>query len=386
MQCLLYLAFGMPIGMLGASWPEARHLFDRSAGSLGVVAAAYGMGRLVTAPSALPILRRWAIGPSTAAIAGALAAAGVATALTRSFPVLVVTFALIGLSSGALDSLGNRYQTVVRDVGSAGLMFGSYGVGATFGPILIAVVGWSPAFVVAALLAAGGAALAGQAAVAWPEGLGRDAPAPTDHVERAPAPTGVVVLSLSLFAIYCSLEVTTGTWGATYLEGDHGTSGSVAAWATSGFWAGLTFGRLFMGRLAGAGRRLDPHHLLLGSGIGATVVYLLLPVAPAPLAVALITAAGVALAAMFPTLMATTADRVGVAATGKVMAWQLLSANVAELAMSAAVGVLVNRVGIGSVATVLAALSLLGLPLLLWSNSLHAADRRAPAPAATPST
>jgi hypothetical protein len=63
-----------------------------------------------------------------------------------------------------------------------------------------------------------------------------------------------------------------------------------------------------------------------------------------------------------------------VAATGRVMGWQLLSANVAELGLSAVVGIAVDRVGTGAAATVLAVLGVLGLPLLVASTGLHAAD------------
>ena len=61
-------------------------------------------------------------------------------------------------------------------------------------------------------------------------------------------------------------------------------------------------------------------------------------------------------------------------ATGRVMGWQLLSANVAELGLSAVVGIAVDRVGTGAAATVLAVLGVLGLPLLVASTGLHAAD------------
>ena len=38
-----------------------------------------------------------------------------AMALTRSFAVLVVAATALGVMSGVLDSLGNRYQTAIRD-------------------------------------------------------------------------------------------------------------------------------------------------------------------------------------------------------------------------------------------------------------------------------
>lgn len=372
-ECLVFLSFGAPIGMLGAGWPEGRELFGQSSGALGIAAAGYGIGRLVTATSALPILRRWHIRRATAAFGLALATAGVVVALTRTFAVLVVAFTCIGLASGCLDALGNRFQTVVRSVGSAGLMFGSFGVGATLGPVLIAATGWTPAFLAAAAVALAASAAAGRRSVAWPDALEAAEPPHGDH-SRVHVPGWVVALSLSLFGLYCGMEVTTGNWGATYLEGHRGVSGAGAAWAMSGFWAGMTLGRLGLGLVSGPGRPLTARQVLVASGALAAVVYLAIPVAPVPVAVALFAVAGVSLAAMFPTLMSTTADRVGVAATGRVMGWQLLSANVAELGLSALVGIAVDRVGTGAAATVLAVLGVLGLPLLVASTGLHAAD------------
>lgn len=380
-ECLIFLAFGAPIGMLGAGWPEARQLFGESSGALGIAAAGYGMGRLVTATSALPILRRWPIRQANGALSLALAGSCGVVALTRSFPVLVVSFTCIGLTSGCLDALGNRFQTVVRSVGSAGLMFGSFGIGATLGPVLVAVAGWTPAFLASAAVAAVAAATAARRTVQWPEALQAAEPPHGDH-NKVHVPGWVVALSLSLFGLYCGMEVTTGNWGATYLEGHRGVSESGAAWAMSGFWAGMTLGRLGLGLISGPGRPLSAQQVLVGSGVLATGVYLAIPFAPVPVAVGLFGVAGISLAAMFPTLMSTTADRVGVAATGRVMGWQLLSANVAELGLSAVVGVAVSQTGAGAAAVILAVLSVVGLPLLVKSTSLHAAE--SPDPAANP--
>jgi len=376
-ECLIFLSFGAPIGMLGAGWPDARYLFGQSSGALGWAAGAYGVGRLVTATSALPILRRWPIRHANGVLGAALAAAAAVVAVTRSFPVLVVAFLCIGLASGCLDALGNRFQTVVRSVGSAGLMFGSFGVGATLGPVLVAVTSWTPAFLVSATAAAIAAASAARRRVHWPEALQTAEPPPGDH-SRVHVPRWVVALSLSLFAVYCGIEVTTGNWGATYLEGHRDVSEAAAAWSMSGFWAGMTLGRLGLGLVSGPGRPLTAARTLVFSGVSATLVYVAIPLVPVPVAIGLFAMAGISLAAMFPTLMSTTADRVGVGATGRVMGWQLLSANLFELGLSAVVGIAVNRAGTGASAVILAALSIVGLPLLVKSTSLHAADSTDP--------
>ncbi|MCU1370967.1 MAG: hypothetical protein JWO77_2161, partial [Ilumatobacteraceae bacterium] len=226
-------------------------------------------------------------------------------------------------------------------------------------------------------VAAAAAASAARRSVGWPAELQVAEPPHGDH-SRIQVPRWVVALSLSLFAIYCGMEVTTGNWGATYLEGHRDVSASTAAWAMSGFWAGMTLGRLGLGLVSGPGRPLTAARTLAWSGILATVVYVAIPFAPVPVAIGLFGLAGVSLAALFPTLISTTADRVGVAATGRVMGWQLVSANLFELVLSAVVGVAVNRVGTGAAAVVLAGLSLIGLPLLLTSTSLHAATSTDP--------
>jgi len=371
-QCVTYLAFSAPIGMLGAGWPQAREIFDASSGSLGVVAGGYGMGRLVTAPLALPILRRWHIRTASTVLGTALSAACVAVALTRSFPMLVAAMTAVGLLTGCLDSMGNRYQSVVRNVGSAGLMFGAYGVGSTLGPAIVATTSWTVGYLAAAALAASAALLASSRAVDWPAALRTAEPPRGDH-GKVRVPLRSVVLSLSVFAIYPGIEVLTASWAASYLEGDRGISATVAAWAMSGFWAGITLGRLTLGQVARRGWTIQPARVLTMAGLGVAAVYLAIPVVPAPAAVGLLSLAGVSLAGIFPTLMSTTADRVGVAAAGRMTGWQLLTANVAATSLSIAVGIGVDRTGDAVPALAMAALAVVGLPLLLTSVRVHAA-------------
>jgi fucose permease len=370
-QCVTYLGFSMPIGMLGAGWPDARNLFDASSGSLGLVAGGYGMGRLATSAVALPILRRWTIRQASVVLGIGLAASCAAVAITRSFAVLVVAMALIGLLTGCLDSLGNRYQSVVRDVGSAGLMFGSYGVGSTLGPALVATTSWTVGYLAAAAVIATAALLAASRAVDWPDAL--QTPEAPVH-ERAPVhvPVGALVLSLSVFAIYPGIEVVTANWAASYLEGDRGVSATVAGLAMSGFWAGMTLGRLSLGRISAMGGGIPTGRLLVLAGTGVAVLYGLLPLVPAPVAVGGLALAGVALAGMFPMLMSTTADRVGVAAAGRVTGWQLLTGNVAATTLSSAVGLGVARIGDGVPGVALAILAIGGLPILVRSQRVHA--------------
>lgn len=380
-EAVVFLAFGAPIGMIGAAWPEGRLRVDRPAEALGLVVTGYGLGRLATSATAVTILRRVAIGPATA-LAALLLAGSVATlAITRSFAVLVAAATALGLVSGVLDSLGNRYQTAIRDVRQAGYVFGAYGVGATAFPALVAATSWSVGFLAAAVVAVVAAALALAPGVDWPAdlderpGIGAAvvettedavlparaaAGAPTPARAPGPLPRSAVVTSLAAFALVCTLEIVTGNWAATYLRDGRGASEDAAAYALSGFWAGITLGRLVLGRLPGGPRRI-----VGASGLATAVLIAVVPLLPVDVVLVLYTAIGLTLAPVFPTLMSTTADRVGTGWAGRVGGWQLLSANLAGTALGALLGVVVGVWGADAIGWAAVALALVGVPVTL---------------------
>jgi predicted MFS family arabinose efflux permease len=365
-QCMVYVSFAMPIGMLGAGWPAAHHTFGRSTGALGILALVAGIGRLVTSPIAEPLLRRWHIRHVTTVMLVGLGLACASIAVTHSFVVLAVAIGFSGFATGGLDSLGAHFQTVVRDVGRAGLMFGAYGIGATLGPVLVALTSWSLAFGAAAGVALATAWLAWSPPVRWPGHFDELASASEGGRPRVGVRAGAVALLLAVFGIFCGIEMISAAWGASYLRDHHHATARAAGLAMSGFWGGLTIGRLSLG-----GLRVRPDQLLRGAAVGVVVAYVGMATLPTPGAIACLTLGGLSLAAMFPALMSTTADRVGAAAAGRVAGWQLLAANVAETAFAAGTGLLVTHFGSRSPAVLMAGLAVVGLPVLLWSLSLH---------------
>ncbi|HEU5151488.1 MAG TPA: MFS transporter [Iamia sp.] len=369
-QIVVFGAFAAPIGMLGAAWPEGRVRVDRPAAALGLLVTGYGLGRLSTSATAITVLRRVGIGPATAAVCVALAGTQVVVATTRSYAVLVVAATGVGLASGMLDSLGNRYQTAVRDIRQAGLVTGAYGVGATAFPALVAVTSWPVGFLAGAGAALLAAALAVSPVVAWPAALAdhrgeHRAATPVDRPPTTPAVRHAAAWSLAAFALFCTLEIVTGNWAATYLEDGRGVSGRAAALAVSGFWGGITVGRLVLGRV-----RVGPRVLLVGAALPAAALLVAIPLLPHPVVLAAYPLAGLALAPLFPTLMATTADRVGGDHAGRLGGYQLLAMNLGGTGLSALVGVVVGVADARAVGWVAAGLVLLGLPLLLRVSRL----------------
>jgi len=372
-QAVVFWAFAAPIGMLGAAWPEGRLRVDRPSEALGLVVTGYGLGRLSTSATALAVLRRVGIGPATAVVCVALAGAQVVIATTGSYAVLVAAATAVGLASGALDSLGNRYQTAVRDVRQAGLVFGAYGVGATAFPALVAITSWPVGFFAGAGAAVLAGALALSPAVAWPPALAEHRGPPPARVPTTAGVRAAAAWSLGAFALFCTLEIVTGNWAATYLEDGRGASGRAAGLTVSGFWGGITVGRLVLGRL-----RAAPRPLLVGGGVATSALLLAVPLLPRPLALAAYPLLGLALAPLFPTLMATTADRVGPDHAGRLGGYQLVAMNLGGTGLSALVGVAVGAWDARAVGWVAAALVAVGLPLLLRTSRLVPSERPEP--------
>ncbi len=366
-ECMIYLAISTPLGLFGAAWPQQREQFGQSSGALGLLILAYGIGRLSTAATALTILRRVHIRVANTGLCLLFVLADLVAGFGRNSVMLIVCFAVIGLLTGALDSLGARFQTLVRDVGSAGLMFGCYGLGAALGPAVSAVFSWTAGFVLAALLALLAALLAVRPQVDWPAGLTEPR-----YKRKAPAEaTRTVPLVLSLLAVagFCALEASSANWSATYLEGARGASAVAASLGVSGFWVGITFGRLFLGRVP-----WPPSRILTVGGLGVLVTLVLIALAPTRLAMFGFVFLGLALAGIFPTLLSTTADRVGHAAAGKVSGWQLLTANLAATCVSALMGLLVVRFGPQVIIFVLIGVALCALPVLILCTRIHSPD------------
>ncbi len=358
----MYLAFGMPVAMLGVAWTSVRDDLDRGDGDLGVLALVYGLGRLVTSPSSGVLLRRLRFGPAAALALAGLALGSVWVASGPGWWSLVAAFGFLGVVSGVLDSLGARFLAVGASVGRAGLAAGSYGVGATIGPIVLAAadsvaVGYLTA-AATAVLAAGAVLLPG---LAWPVGLAQprteaegSGPQGLNGLVRSPG----VLVSLALFFVFVGIEVTAGSWLAPVLEDARDVGERTAGLAVGGFWAGITLGRLALGRFSA-----DERVLRLAVGVLLAAV-LGLAVAPAALVVPLAVVAGLALAPQFPTLLAHTGRRVGTALAGRVSGWQLVGANIGGTGLAAATGFVVALTGPGAPVVVLVVTILVGGALI----------------------
>jgi fucose permease len=361
---IIFLAFALPSSMLGVMWPDVRERFDQSLGALGLVVLTYGVGRLSMATSGRTIVVRFGTGRSFIAALAGLGGVCALLASATSWPMFLVAVGALGAVAGCLDSIGATFIAGQASVGDAGLIHGFYGLGATIGPLVVAVMpSWRLAVGAAVVVAAGAFAMAVSVVDQWPPTV---TSAANRRLSDPSAATPWVAIAVSVLALgaFVAIEVTTGQWAYTYLTDARNVSDTVAAVGVAGFWGGSTVGRLTMAHRGIV--RLTDRVGLAGLAGMASVMLLGIVVGPDELSIVFLTLSGLVLAPIVPSLLATTASRVGPQLAARASGWQLAASNLGAIGVPAAVGTLVDSRGPEVIPIVaISVLVCMGLPLLV---------------------
>jgi len=185
-----------------------------------------------------------------------------------------------------------------------------------------------------------------------------DPPSPPPQ-ERPPGRplSRAAVAGMAVFFVYTGLEVGAGQWEATFGRGHLHLSAAGAGLATSSYWWALTAVRLTLGLL----KRPPGHPAIVrgGSALALAGTGLIWWAPSTGVAVAGFVVVGGALAGIFPALVALTPARVGTAAAGRVVPWQIGAAVVGGAGLSAVIGVVLQTSGLAALGPALTALAVL---------------------------
>lgn len=240
--------------------------------------------------------------------------------MTTAPPWLVVlgTLAVTGFGVGTVDAGLNSYVAGLPNNGALlNYLHAFYGAGALLGPLLAANIlaegwSWNRVYVVmggGALLVVSGiaGAFAAPPTPAAPPTTVSPA-APERNLMAATLALPLVWVGASFLGLYVGVEVTLGSWAYSFLTEGRGIDLLLAGQMVSGFWLGLTVGRLVLGRaIARVGTLRIVQLCLGGMVVGVLIVWL----GPGPISAAGgLALAGFCLGPIFPTVIAVTSTAV----------------------------------------------------------------------------
>jgi fucose permease len=365
--------------MLGTAWPAMRQSFGVPVGALGLILLVSTVGSVVVSAFVGRLILRLGTA-ALLAVAGACAAIGaIGYAVAPGLWLALSVGPLMGAAAGMMDGGLNTAVALTGRPRLLNLLHGFYGVGTAIGPLIVtgAIIAgsWRPAYLVLAALdvVTAGCWIAfrrsvpGQAMRAAADGPAavHGGPGNAGAAERA-QPTAswsrrrvgtVLTLGLIVFFVYTGLEVSAGQWETSYVRGQLGLSASAAGLASFGYWGALTAVRIGLALPA----KPVPAQTVIGSGlifaIAATGVIWW---QPSPVVVVLaFVVLGAALAGVFPALVAVTPARIGEERAQHAIAWQVGAAAAGGSALTAVIGLLIDKTSLAVLGPALVALALL---------------------------
>lgn len=337
---------GFPEGVLGAAWPSMRLTFEQPESRLSILLVGYIAGYFV-ATTLVGFLADRLDTDVTIRVGLSLSIAGLLLyALAPFWAAVVLAAFTLGSGGGIVDSTINAEVALHYGQRIMHLLHGSFGIGATLGPLLIVAVlrtgvSWRFAWVMllvveVALLASFRSATRTAAASLAPN---------TRVTGSSQSPALTLAAMLAYFAVYVAAEVSIAQWSFSVLLEDRGYSETMSGIVAASFFGSLTVGRF---ALAAIEDRLSPHTLLRLSTVGAIVgcVWFWSDTIGSLWALALV---GLSFAGVFPSLVLMTPQWIGSDRTSRAVGWQLAASSLGAAVASAVLFAGVERAGLGFV-------------------------------------
>lgn len=329
-----------------------RARFDAPLDALGSLLLAFVIAYLVTSLGSAALCRRLPPPRLIAMSCLVIALALLLGSVSGRWNWLVLSFIVAGLGSGMFDATLNAYSALRAGPRAVNLINAGYGVGAVIGPVALGTAmnaggSWRHLYMAVGAVLMTTAVLFGISSARGSRIRTQEAP-----VRRgSPTPllqSRLLWTSLAVFVLYAGLEFAIGVWTFTLFIEGRGYETLPASASVSGFWAGLIVTRLLLAMtratvpLAPLVRAalivLTMSTALLAAGLSLTTDMI---------AVAL---AGLAAGPIFPSLMNSTAERLGTVHAPRAIALQTAAATIGQAAVPSLVGVVGSAFGLSWIA------------------------------------
>lgn len=383
---LAYVAFiglGMPDGLLGVAWPSIRGSFSIPLDAIGMLLTAVMAGYMTSSFLSGPVVTRVGVGRVLAASCAMTGVALFGYTLVPEWWMMVLLGVVAGLGAGAIDAGLNTYVAAHFSEGLMQWLHASWGVGITFGPIIMTIGlttlgSWHVGYRIVGGFQLLLAACFLSTLVMWGHG---ETPVPSEEPKRLTdykTPMGETLrqpqvwLSVFLFFMYVGAEAALGTWTYSLLTESRGIDPKVAGFWAGSYWATFTVGRAVAGLFA---KRAGVNLLVLGGLVGALLGAVLLVWNPSQainlLAVGLI---GFSIAPIFPAMMSGTSQRVGAHFAANTIGMQMAATGLGTAVIPSLMGIFARQISLEIIPICLLAVYalLLGLYLLTVRSTASA--------------
>ncbi len=347
-----FILLGLPDGVLGVAWPSLSADLDRSLAELGVLLLFATAGYMAATALNGRLTQRLGTGPLLVISCVATSAGLFGYAVAPHWWLLLAISLALGAGGGLIDAGVNAYVAVNHGARVMNLLHASFGLGATLGPLIMTVaLDWLGSWRWGYALLGAFQAVFGIAVWRYRDrwsGIQDEASRRATRAARPqPASRWLMGGMLGLFFLYTGLEIAAGQWSFTLLTRSRGIADGVAALWVAAYWGSFTGGRLLAGM---AGNRISPELTLRLSMVGAVLSAAVFWWSPQDW-IGNIGLAGLGFsnAAIFPSLVLLTPQRLGVSFAPWAIGYQLAAASVGAAVVPAAIGVAVAEAGLDAI-------------------------------------
>ncbi len=250
-----FVSLGLPDNVLGVIWPEMRETFALPIEKAGIMVAVVSVFSVITSFASGWILRRTGTGAVLAICGFLTGAALLGHGLAVSWPMLLAMTIPLGFGQGAVDAALNGYVSKHYTSRHMNWLHCCWGIGATFGPFLMASlldneISWRTGYLTLAGIQLALATLFLWSLKLWerPSHTPEEKPdTPTSFGAKARLLTRRSLAGCAFFFFYTGLEVCIGLWGASFLIEEHDMHPASAGFLISLYWCALTLGRFLIG-------------------------------------------------------------------------------------------------------------------------------------------
>ena len=348
-----FILIGANDGALGVLIPSMRLHYGVDKATIGLLFLFQTVGYLVAAFNSGLLVEK--LGNRRFLVLGVVSfLLGVGTlSLMPQFMVILIMMLPLGFGVAIIDAGLNTYiASMPRNAALLNYLHAFYGIGALLGPLIASTIlairwGWNSVYIVwigmSLVLLIGFQLVFREQNISQREDT---ATRPESNVLLAALSVPMVWIAALFMLIYVGAEVSVGSWTYSFLTEERHAPILLAGWMVSGYWIGLTLGRLTLARVT---LRIGSERLILGCLVGVVIgglfVWLLPVYAVSAVGLGLI---GFSFGPIYPTTIALISNKVSSRILPSVIGFIVSLGSIGAAICPWLAGMLAERIGLWS--------------------------------------